>query len=125
MQDTGIGIPGKLHTHLFDKFNPTRRKGLHGEPTTGLGLFIAKQIVQLHGATSGWKAASSRAPPSLSSCPKEGSLLPGFLPLAVLSRRMSPRREAGQRGVSGRKKWCRRRRSCAPPRARPHSLPSS
>ncbi|WP_188548801.1 PAS domain-containing sensor histidine kinase [Hymenobacter qilianensis] len=49
VQDTGIGIPGKLHTHLFDKFNPTRRKGLHGEPTTGLGLFIAKQIVQLHG----------------------------------------------------------------------------
>ncbi|MBC6608409.1 PAS domain-containing sensor histidine kinase [Hymenobacter sp. BT188] len=49
VQDTGIGIPSKLHAHLFDKFNPTRRAGLHGEITTGLGLFIAKQIVQLHG----------------------------------------------------------------------------
>ncbi|MGY2134491.1 PAS domain-containing sensor histidine kinase [Hymenobacter sp. HD11105] len=49
VQDTGIGIPGKLHHQLFDKFNPTRRTGLHGETTTGLGLFIAKQIVQLHG----------------------------------------------------------------------------
>jgi two-component system sensor histidine kinase VicK len=49
VQDTGIGIPGKLHHQLFDKFNPTRRQGLHGETTTGLGLFIAKQIVQLHG----------------------------------------------------------------------------
>ncbi|GAB2459246.1 hypothetical protein GCM10011375_08950 [Hymenobacter qilianensis] len=49
VQDTGIGIPSKLHAHLFDKFNPTRRTGLHGETTTGLGLFIAKQIVQLHG----------------------------------------------------------------------------
>ena len=49
VQDTGIGIPGKLHNQLFDKFNPTRRTGLHGEATTGLGLFIAKQIVQLHG----------------------------------------------------------------------------
>lgn len=49
VQDTGIGIPGKLHSNLFDKFNPTRRHGLHGETTTGLGLFIAKQIVQLHG----------------------------------------------------------------------------
>jgi two-component system sensor histidine kinase VicK len=49
VQDTGIGIPGKLHHQLFDKFNPTRRRGLHGEPTTGLGLFIAKQIVELHG----------------------------------------------------------------------------
>ena len=47
--DTGIGIPGKLHNNLFDKFNPTRRAGLHGEITTGLGLFIAKQIVELHG----------------------------------------------------------------------------
>lgn len=49
VQDTGIGIPGKLHGHLFDKFNPTRRQGLQGETTTGLGLFIAKQIVELHG----------------------------------------------------------------------------
>ncbi|WP_426061247.1 PAS domain-containing sensor histidine kinase [Hymenobacter sp. B1770] len=49
VQDTGIGIPGKLHNNLFDKFNPTRRAGLNGEVTTGLGLFIAKQIVELHG----------------------------------------------------------------------------
>ena len=49
VQDTGIGIPGKLHGNLFDKFNPTRRAGLQGEVTTGLGLFIARQIVELHG----------------------------------------------------------------------------
>ena len=49
VQDTGIGIPGKLHNNLFDKFNSTRRAGLQGETTTGLGLFIAKQIVELHG----------------------------------------------------------------------------
>ncbi len=49
VQDTGIGIPGKLHSNLFDKFNPSRRAGLQGEITTGLGLFIAKQIVELHG----------------------------------------------------------------------------
>lgn len=49
VQDTGIGIPGKLHGNLFDKFNPTRRAGLQGETTTGLGLFIARQMVELHG----------------------------------------------------------------------------
>jgi len=49
VQDTGIGIPSRLHAHLFDKFNPSRRAGLSGETTTGLGLFIARQIVQLHG----------------------------------------------------------------------------
>lgn len=51
VQDTGIGIPSKLHGSLFDKFNPTRRAGLQGETTTGLGLFIAKQIVELHGGS--------------------------------------------------------------------------
>jgi two-component system sensor histidine kinase VicK len=51
VRDTGIGIPGKLHSKLFDKFNPTRRAGLNGEKTTGLGLFIAKQIVELHGGS--------------------------------------------------------------------------
>jgi two-component system sensor histidine kinase VicK len=49
VQDTGIGIPGKLHANLFDKFNPSRRAGLKGETTTGLGLFITRQIVELHG----------------------------------------------------------------------------
>ncbi|TGE29891.1 PAS domain-containing sensor histidine kinase [Hymenobacter metallicola] len=49
VKDTGIGIPSKLHGSLFEKFNPTRRAGLHGETTTGLGLFIARQIVELHG----------------------------------------------------------------------------
>jgi two-component system sensor histidine kinase VicK len=49
VRDTGIGIPGKLLHNLFDKFNPTRRAGLQGETTTGLGLFIARQTVQLHG----------------------------------------------------------------------------
>ena len=49
VSDTGIGIPGKLHAQLFDKFNPSRRAGLYGETTTGLGLFIARQIVELHG----------------------------------------------------------------------------
>ncbi|MDO7877610.1 HAMP domain-containing sensor histidine kinase [Hymenobacter sp. ASUV-10] len=49
VRDTGIGIPSRLHAHLFDKFNPSRRAGLSGETTTGLGLFIARQLVQLHG----------------------------------------------------------------------------
>ncbi|WP_210517105.1 PAS domain-containing sensor histidine kinase [Hymenobacter terricola] len=49
VRDTGIGIPAKLQAHVFDKFNITARAGIHGEPTTGLGLFIAKQIVELHG----------------------------------------------------------------------------
>lgn len=47
VQDTGI--PAELQPHIFDKFSPARRKGLADEPSTGLGLFIAHQIVQRHG----------------------------------------------------------------------------
>jgi two-component system sensor histidine kinase VicK len=49
VQDTGIGIPDELQPHIFDKFSPTRRNGLSNEPSTGLGLFIARQVVKRHG----------------------------------------------------------------------------
>jgi two-component system sensor histidine kinase VicK len=51
VQDTGVGIPAALQAHLFDKFSQAAREGLAGESTTGLGLFITKQIVRLHSGT--------------------------------------------------------------------------
>lgn len=48
VQDTGLGIPADLQPHVFDKFSAASRAGLYGDTTTGLGLFIAKQIVELH-----------------------------------------------------------------------------
>ncbi|KUG09020.1 PAS domain-containing sensor histidine kinase [Solirubrum puertoriconensis] len=49
VSDTGVGIPLKLQERIFDKFSAAAREGLYGDTTTGLGLFITKQIVQLHG----------------------------------------------------------------------------
>lgn len=46
--DNGIGIPAQFHGELFDKFTPARRKGLRGEPSTGLGLSIVRMIVGWH-----------------------------------------------------------------------------
>jgi two-component system sensor histidine kinase VicK len=46
--DDGIGIPEELHSELFEKFTSARRKGLHGEPSIGLGLSIVKTIVEWH-----------------------------------------------------------------------------
>jgi two-component system sensor histidine kinase VicK len=46
--DDGIGIPDKLQGDIFDKFTNARRKGLHGEPSIGLGLSIVKTIVEWH-----------------------------------------------------------------------------
>jgi len=51
IRDQGIGIdPSKLEK-IFDKFTDTKRIGTNGEPTTGLGLYITRQIVALHGGT--------------------------------------------------------------------------
>lgn len=49
IQDNGIGIPAKLVPSIFDKFTQARRKGTQGEPTTGLGLFIVKRIIEKQG----------------------------------------------------------------------------
>jgi len=48
VRDTGIGIPAALHAGLFEKFSVSARPGVGGEAATGLGLFITRQIVQLH-----------------------------------------------------------------------------
>lgn len=48
VQDTGIGIPGKYHAALFDKFTRARRTGIKGEPSVGLGMSIIKTIVEWH-----------------------------------------------------------------------------
>ena len=48
VQDTGVGIPVHLQPFIFDKFTKARREGIHGEPTTGLGLSIIKTIVEWH-----------------------------------------------------------------------------
>ena len=47
VRDTGLGIPGALQPHVFDKFTAAARPGLY-DITTGLGLFITKQIVEMH-----------------------------------------------------------------------------
>jgi len=49
--DTGIGIPSEQIPSLFDKFTEAKREGLRGETTTGLGLSITKQIIELHGGS--------------------------------------------------------------------------
>jgi two-component system sensor histidine kinase VicK len=48
VHDTGLGIPAELQPRVFDKFTSASRPGLYGDTTTGLGLFITKQIVEMH-----------------------------------------------------------------------------
>ena len=46
--DDGIGIPAHLMPHIFDQFTASKRVGIHGEPTTGLGLSIVKEVMAWH-----------------------------------------------------------------------------
>jgi two-component system sensor histidine kinase BaeS len=47
--DTGVGIaPGTLE-RLFDKQHRPHSRGTRGERGTGLGLYIARQLVELQG----------------------------------------------------------------------------
>ncbi len=48
VSDNGIGIPKELQPQLFDKFTSSRRVGIRGEKSVGLGMSIIKTIVELH-----------------------------------------------------------------------------
>ncbi|MCF6157269.1 MAG: HAMP domain-containing protein [wastewater metagenome] len=49
ISDTGIGIPVEYHKKIFDKFQQVDTKGKSSMKGTGLGLFIARQIIVDHG----------------------------------------------------------------------------
>jgi signal transduction histidine kinase len=49
VRDNGPGIQKAELPHLFDPFTKLSNRPTGGEPSTGLGLSIVKQIVELHG----------------------------------------------------------------------------
>ncbi|MEO1049157.1 MAG: PAS domain-containing sensor histidine kinase [Bacteroidota bacterium] len=48
VKDEGIGIPDQFKPHMFKKHSKASRKGTSGEASTGLGLYIVKDIVEKH-----------------------------------------------------------------------------
>lgn len=51
VRDTGSGVPAEEQEHLFTRFFRATRSQEQEVPGTGLGLYIVKQIVELHGGT--------------------------------------------------------------------------
>lgn len=76
VRDHGQGIPGDELAKLFRPFSRTSVRPTDGEPTTGLGLAIAKGIVDAHGGRI-W--AESK--------PSRGSTLCFTVPLATPGRK--------------------------------------
>lgn len=50
VSDTGVGIAPEDVNRLFDKYEQARSRATRGEKGTGLGLYITKQLVELHGS---------------------------------------------------------------------------
>ncbi|HYJ47014.1 MAG TPA: ATP-binding protein, partial [Pyrinomonadaceae bacterium] len=50
VSDTGVGIAPEDVDRLFDKYEQARSRATRGEKGTGLGLYITKQLVELHGS---------------------------------------------------------------------------
>ena len=48
VSDQGIGIPKKLRPYIFNKFSKATRRGTEGEESSGLGLYLAKNIIERH-----------------------------------------------------------------------------
>jgi hypothetical protein len=49
--DNGIGIPEQDLAHIFDKFYRVKNDQSHSIKGTGLGLYLVKYFVELHGGT--------------------------------------------------------------------------
>lgn len=81
--DTGLGIPQKHLTRIFERFytvDKSRSRRLGG---TGLGLSIVKHIIQLHGGSI-----------DVQSTPGSGSIFIIFLPITAYSNDVSETKQS-------------------------------
>jgi two-component system, OmpR family, sensor histidine kinase VicK len=72
VKDNGIGIPAHLQACLFDQFTRARRPGLHGEPSTGLGMSIIKRIVEWHQGRIWFESEEEKGTSFFIEIPKDG-----------------------------------------------------
>lgn len=60
VSDQGIGIPKKLRPYMFNKFSRATRRGTTGEESSGLGLYIAKNLVEKHQGSIWYESEEGR-----------------------------------------------------------------
>lgn len=82
VSDTGIGIAPEFLPYVFDRFSQQDRSTTRAYGGLGLGLAIAKQLVELHGGTLRAKSAGEG----------RGASFIVSLPLMLLSQEQEPQR---------------------------------
>ena len=68
VRDTGTGVPGEYLEHIFDRFYRIDSARNSGTGDAGLGLAIARAIVEAHGGTIAASNATNPASSSASTC---------------------------------------------------------
>jgi len=71
IKDNGIGIPSKFHPMIFYRRNASRRQGLKGEKSSGLGLSIARKLIELIDGQIWFKSAENKGAVFFIRLPKE------------------------------------------------------
>lgn len=94
VKDTGVGIPQKALPHLFSKFYRVHGGLASGNGGTGLGLFIAKSIVERHHGKISVKTKES-----------EGSTFTVWLPLFNEEEFKKQRPEGEQASIRRKRGW--------------------
>ena len=60
VEDQGLGIALEDFPKVFHEFSSTDTKPVHGEKSTGLGLVIAKKIMELHGGNISFSSEKNK-----------------------------------------------------------------
>jgi len=71
--DKGLGIDDKYHPKIFDPFTTTSNIPTNNETKTGLGLAIAKKIIELHNGTIDFTSEKGRGSNFFFSIPIENN----------------------------------------------------
>ncbi len=73
IKDHGPGIPEVLHSEIFEKFSKASVVGKGKLPGTGLGLNIARQLVELHGGKIWFESGAGKGTTFFVRLPKNPS----------------------------------------------------
>lgn len=81
IQDHGQGIPQQEHKRLFEAFSRTSVKSTGGESSTGLGLNIARKLIECHGGKIWLKSEVGKGTTFSFSIPQQPILQPAASPV--------------------------------------------